>query len=143
MIKTVSLDTAKLLKKNGLNLKKSLFMWVELNNGGCLWQEAVVFRNTFEVDINTVYKIIAPAPTTDEILELIPARLRCLDIDYWFFMSPLKENSAYDCRYKGWIETGHLAPWQKTKMWVQEPLLCEALAQMWLHLKREGYLNDK
>jgi len=88
---------------------------------------------------------IYPALTTDMLLERLPARLRLERADYWLSMAPIKDNSAYDVRYKGWV--GGILPtscehrqWQDTHKWFQETKLCDALAKMLIWLKKEGLL---
>ena len=125
-LKPVSLQTAKMLKESGFR-QDSPFNWVEYSSE---FMPKVCFA---EYGIDNIRHIkICSAPTTDELLEEIPYALRYDDADYWFQIQKLKHES-YDVRYSDWQH-------MKVKKMFQDESLPEALAQMWLYLKKENLL---
>jgi len=123
-VKTVSLETAKLLKEAGFR-----------QEGGWYWtQHKVDTKNCilnlgkFNPDgcFHNFY-----APTTDELLEELPYRINYQS--HWGYLSIDKTNTPeYIVGYRG---EGHKTLWAK-----EIGTLPEALARMWLWLKKEGLL---
>lgn len=113
MIHKVSLETAKLLKENGFRK--------ECHFGYC----------DGELECNpspTEWPIYAP--TTDELLEELPWHTQ-------IYKGTDGNLGQYICHLDARSVIG-----QKETKWFYHKDLCEALAQMWLYLKKEGLLND-
>jgi len=137
MIRTVSLETAKLLKENGFRQDSYHFYYPILEHEVRMvkepYERAVSFPTGktlrwelamgYEEDYcgNDVDKIAAP--TTDEFLEELPAGT-----------SIRKQFSLGFEVWNPYIKSGRL--------FINESLP-EALAQCWIYLKKEGFLDKK
>lgn len=123
MIKTVSLETAKLLKENGFR-QDTHFFWANPHNKYSLWTKTDVYswgyEHTIQDWIDESNPVLYAAPTTDELLEKLPPDLMIRE--------------AFNLRY----EVGHVNI-NDGKLFGHE-YLPEALAQMWLYHKKEGLL---
>jgi len=118
----VDLEIAKELKENGFP-QDCIYKWNKMKNG---LYEICIIPDDLE---------IFHAPISDEILKELPTELwGCmLNIDktnkgYYVWYLPI--HSEYDKRPKHDICPGHA----KKK-------LTNALAKMWLYLKKEGYIK--
>lgn len=129
MIKTTSLETSKLLKENGFRQDSHFFYSV---NPRPKEQRTISELDSFLHCITNNMKIPCDdlyfsAPTTDELLEELPCLINdksdgCrLNID--------KVITRYQVRYGNYVE-------------FRDKELPEALAKMWLYLKKEG-LNGR
>jgi hypothetical protein len=122
MIKTVSLETAKALRNAGFR-QDCWYFWGENDNGFCL-------HPATDEPYALVGKWFA-APTTDELLEELPK---------WFQW----QNYAATLHIMVGTEFKWLISYRSTKHVPHSTLdkeLSEALAQMWLWLKKEGLLK--
>lgn len=128
MTRTVSLETAKQLKEAGFS-QDSPFNWVEYSSE---YMPKVFFS---EYGLDTVrYIKICSAPTTDELLEELPITIPYFDKQGNLGMC--KHEKGYSVYYE--VENDY----EKSSIFnvfVNESLP-EALAQMWLWLKKEGLL---
>ena len=122
MIKTCSLETAKLLNKAGFRQDTSLFYRVD------------EFGNVFERNANEDplkmqkihgTNIYYAKPTTDELLEELPDTLNEKSGVFGLWIN----SGVYEVFYGGFNET------------FKHESLPEALSQMWLWLKKEGLLE--
>lgn len=125
-MRTVSLKTARKLKDAGFEQSsaKIYYHWVQFkkeytepNYKTKPWHKPCLWPNASEPD-----HVIASAPSTDELLEELPWRIKSdqLGID--------KGPAHYDIYYG--------------KQWYAEhEALPEALAEMWLSLKSKGLLT--
>ena len=111
MIKTVSLETAKLLMDAGFP------------------QNTCQMRNMLLLQSDIQYYQCA-LPTTDELLEELPYRI--VGEHYILELVIFKNSGDYTIGYKGKPDTSNA--------WVENESLPEALANMWLRLKKEGLL---
>lgn len=121
MIKTVSLETAKLLKGNG---------WI--GKSGLLWRYDTEIENGEFIlnDDTSGDEEWYDAPTTDELLEELPWHTQ-------IYKGTDGNLGQYICHLDARSVIG-----QKETKWFYHKDLCEALAQMWLYLKKKGLLND-
>jgi len=123
MIKTVTLQTAKLLKESGF--KQNSHFCHYLNK-----HEDTAINTTADCLFYPVeFWDIFSAPTSDELLEEIPYGLRCTDCDYWLNIQKSRFDT-YDVRY---TDAFH----NNVKIIEQGENLPEAIARMWLCLKKE------
>lgn len=128
MINTVSLETAQLLKEAGFK-QETYFHW----------DKSQAHPPTFLLE--TGYKGISDyaAPTTDELLEELPTQIVNKDgMAQWLKITPIGGDwmVVYDPVDEGIT---------KNFIWCGQTkrLLCEALATMYIWLKKQGLLNDK
>lgn len=133
MIKTVSLDMAKLLKENGFRQDTSL-----------IWAKPFDINNNFtgdELEVETndwlryqgmQHAIFCAAPTTDELLEELPEEIETIAKGS---LTINKLNNKYEVLYDDGLER------LVCLMICTNESLSEALASMWLYLKREGLLK--
>lgn len=121
MIKTVSLETAKLLKENGFRQDTS-FDWVEGDMGGMS-----IARIGYESSWSK-YHSHCSSPTTDELLEELPVEIF---IDERKVLVIGKIKNGYQCAYRP-----HPIKFENI-------LLAESLSRMWLWLKQEGLLKKE
>lgn len=143
-IKTVSLETAKMLKEAGFTQDNIGFYYLtstslkyilnqpipnSLHETSFLASHEDHRRWTMKEDFYNY-----AAPTIDELLEELPFRLRMEDDDYWFQIQKIKDRT-YDVRY-----TNHNH--RDTICIEQHKYLSEAVAKMYLWLKKEGLLDD-
>lgn len=126
MIKTVSLETAKLLEKNGFPHESSFAYCLHVVTVGSDYVHTVWDGQGIN-SCGTQYRKVY-APTTDELLEELPNMFEYNHYAAELIIQRGKE-WKWSCRYV------------TTKEYVYSTLdenLCEALAQMWLWLKKEG-----
>lgn len=131
MIKTVSLETAKLLKEAGF---KQDTYWYHYEHKR-LKEEDYKECKCEGLNHDDVYypeeswnKIAAPS--TDELLEELPWHTQ-------IYKGTDGNLGQYICHLDARSVIG-----QKETKWFYHKDLCEALAQMYLFLKKEGLLND-
>lgn len=124
MIKTVSLETAKALKEAGLRQDDSSFYfvnWGKVQAWQCRHKEYI--DKFWDEVVDKGYATIA-APTTDELLEELPKHMR-LGI------------TIGSKEYAVWDDSAS----QFTKGVYVGNNLAEAVAKMWLYLKKEGLIK--
>lgn len=139
-----TLETSNALKDLGVNIK-SMFYWsnyyysYDPYQGG--WESNAYGKLELTYDLPPHSEqehpkdlVFYSAFTAGELGEMLPARLRMEDHDRWLYTSPLKDNSAWDIRYKAWIHLDNQAPWQKTTNWIQAKTEAEARALMLIYL---------
>lgn len=131
-VKTVSLETAKALKDAGFR-QDTYFYWnhVMVNNRGKLeWQ--LDYRKIG--DRNNI-----PAPTTDKLLEELPCQFKYGGA--WFDLQITKWPKEYKVQYvEFYFNDDNLLEISDSLCEFKVESLPEALAQMWLWLKKEGLL---
>lgn len=126
-----SLETCKKLQEKGL-CGKSVFCYIE-NERFPEFENQPIFRgnlNESDAMLPSIYDIIAPAPTTDEILAELPTTINA-NI-YRFQFELLKFDKYYQVQYRcrqGMTEHG-----------IMNPSLPQALADLHLKLKSEGII---
>lgn len=125
MIKKVCLETAKALKNAGFRQEGINSYWNNYENPDI---ESKVCSEGYPKSAWAVSETYA-APTSDEILEELPYSLRFTESDYWLWVTKLK-HGTYEVRY---TDAFH----RKVKRITQDESLPEALAQMWLFLRKE------
>lgn len=133
MIPTVSLTTARALKEAGYD-KETLFNWqnAESTDDYGYHKDLWCLTKTDEI-WNEKYQRIS-APCSDEILEELPEH-----IPSGHRLVVLKIEKEYCVAYQALIPMSGLY----THVEYCNESLPEALAAMWLYLKKEGLLNDK
>ncbi len=72
-----------------------------------------------------------PAPTSDEILKELPHEIN----EFWLRIEPVKDKYIV-----GYWEEGHED--ERRFDYFEEKKLSNALAKMWLYLKKEGYIIE-
>lgn len=136
MIKTVRLETAKALKEAGFKQDDSSFYfvnWGKVQVWQCRHKEYI--DKYWDEVVDKGYTTLA-APTTDELLEELPqyldsknaGNLTLESVDFgkqWSLFYPIKDEFGED----SWLHEE------------RESSLPEALAAMWLFLKKEGLLK--
>lgn len=138
MISTVSLETARALKEAGFP-QKTLFLWASWSTGTCDMDNVVEFREFLEWRKKREHGVkdqvwdAYAAPTTDELLAVLPSQL----------LNHTLHIGKYDTEYEVWYEKYGIRIDQKIIMNHYRESLPEALAQMYLWLKKEGLLNGK
>jgi len=125
MIKTVSLETAKALRNAGFK-KECDFTWefrhpIKADDGDG-WE---LFHRSRFLNLANRYGVFSP--TTDELLEELPKELKGNDLAIRF-------NGTI-----GW-EIGYENKYFQYEEYVNSQSLCEAVAQMYLFLAKEGLL---
>ncbi len=139
MIKTTSLKTAKLLKEAGFttNDGHTEMYWVNTcTKGWCLCpvnEEILATDGWLAEEPHNCFS----APTTDELLEELPKQIVNKDgMAQWLKIKPIGNDwmVVYDPVDEGCTDNFIWCGETKT-------LLCEALAKMWLWLKKEGLLK--
>lgn len=148
MIKTVSLETAKALKEAGFRqdtlfyfvkakydkeFHLSMFKTQEAFEENYIVYDGIGISSHSSVEIELAIESY-PAPTTDELLEELPDFLDGSALLYW-----KKLWQGKTCYF---AEISTLNARKESKFFSGDSLP-EALAKMWLHLKKEGLLNDK
>lgn len=139
MIKTVSLETAKLLKDNGFSQEKSEKHWVDLNFSGArgtLKPYAMSFLHGDKPwDKESLYSkhYLASAPSTDELLEELPDMVNFKNFNGMLIIQ--KRLKYFDVYYRRFSGNGYFP--KNIRGYESLP---EALAQMWLYLKKEGFI---
>lgn len=133
MIRTVSLETAKLLKENGFR-QDAFFHYYFCPEGVPETQSTEYeWKISAVCGVDSLDDEIA-APTSDELLEELPDFLNCEALMYW------KKMWRGEMCYFAEISLINRKKESKTFSGKSMP---EAMAQMWLYLKREGLLKDK
>lgn len=121
MLTTTSLETSKLLKENGFR-QDSDYSWAESSS---VMSDRLVHKNALA---SCRVKDWYSAPTTDELLEWLPANIKTYSLQIiktpnGFHVSYTDFDYSLDMLYEGLNGS-----------------LPEALAQMWLGLKKEELL---
>lgn len=111
-INTTSLVTSKLLKENGFRQDTEL-SFVHYSNGQWYVEKLIVLKGLKNFKSIEWYS----APTLDELLSELPFNTRILKLNFSFE-----------------VECGNIIYHKK----IINENLPDALAQMWLHLRREG-----
>jgi hypothetical protein len=140
MIKTVSLETAKALKEAGFN-KNTAFYWKPVR-GASRTLPLPIFRWELENYTNCDAEDYA-APTTDELLEALP-KVRSLKTDNvegdggcLDYNLQIKFRREGDYIYVGYVSGSGIRSGGEQ----ENKSLVEALAQMWLWLRKEGLIT--
>lgn len=125
MIKTVTLETAKLLKEDGF-IQDTYFHYEENPR---ILEERTDSELPFILFVNKSPGIgeIFAAPTTDELFEELPSTIWVQKEDKEYRLRLEKMNNGFMVEYGD-------------KVRIYEQSLPEALAQMWLWLKKQGLL---
>jgi hypothetical protein len=126
MIATVTLETAKLLKESGFR-QDSEFHWVDLNFDGARGplKPYRLFTGTDDIhDGKGLYKSLAAAPTTDELLAVLKEN----KIDK-FLIRPCSKWYGIEADWYDYNESGES--------------LVELLAEFWICLAKENLLPLK
>lgn len=131
MIRTVSLETAKKLKETGFG-QKTLFCHIYSKRCGGEW-EVMLSDAALHLGSAWDWDSRIAAPTTDELLEALP-----IGSDKWtghyrhLALWPHAVNN-WQCAYVLPVGDGYFG-WQES----ESP--AEALASMWLLLKKDGLI---
>lgn len=140
-IKTVSIETAKLLKENGFRQDTDY----AYNDVELLEVRGNPYCEYFDRYYCSWYKIknglqCYSAPTTDELLEELPYLIKFFDGDIGATLSinldenPTTSNRQWFCYYAKHFNHVSICHCELNE------LLPEALALMWLHLRKEGLI---
>lgn len=121
-VKTVSLETAKLLKESGFPQFTHMCFALE-NKGGQNW-EYELMPNHFQAELEFI-----GAPITDELLNELPTAHERLG-NLMFKKVIRKKVVKYQCTYGNQDESPSF----------EDESLPEVLAKMWLYLKKENLL---
>ncbi len=133
MLKTVSLETAKMLKENGFRQDTNFYYTVFPDGKFVVMDkvrsmaEKINIETAKECHTNEFERIygeetrIYSAPTADDLLEELPSRLHPLGN----FLSIIKQPNEYVVCYGN-----------GEAKFIRNDSLFEALAQMWLYLKK-------
>lgn len=119
---TTSLETAKLLKKNGFP-QNTEWSWAESSSVSA---DRLVNRKDFA---SCIVKNWFSAPTTDELLAEMPEVIDFKRGKAVLVMGRI--NGFYEVSYRCF----------ENKIAFRNRIFAECLAKMWLHLKREGLLK--
>ncbi len=134
-IKTVSLETARKLKESGFR-QDTTFWWINVPNG-----THYKTYNDFGWQLEYGYYGFIErfsAPTTDEILKELPKWIKSPEHGLADFLIT-KGPKNYTVMYLNCYYFPHARMTKYCIKFVHKEL-CEALASMWLHLKKEGLL---
>lgn len=123
----VDLEIAKELKENGFP-QTSIYNWFWDN---CNEDYFVQIKALDEEDT-----LICSAPNSDEILRELPEEVR------GFKFRIEKTNNIWEVNYYIWEEApGLMEEVSLGRELCEDKKLSNALAKMWLYLKKEGYIN--
>lgn len=122
MIKTVTLETAKALKEAGFPQITDLF-WTEMDGSMHITEMRGIIHDDYA------------APTSEEILEELASGIRIKAHHLYLQMGKMTDN-LFTVSYRSMTDI---------EMDIQKDAesLPEALAAMWLYLKKEGLLKGK
>ncbi len=138
MIQTVSLETAKALEDAGFN-HETYFMYGTWNGEMVLESKKTFYRH--KGPDNTDQHCIS-APTTDEILEDLPAYIEIKkNMVTYLRIELIAHDRSFRVQYQRKFDEGSKTSDRIPVNPICERLLSEALAQMWLWLKKEGLLK--
>lgn len=118
----VDLKIAKELKENGFPQNNAYRYEIDIKEVACLCQDFV--------PINDHVNYVVSAPCSDELLKELPKRIA----NYYQNLCIVKGNQTYWCGYEDETLERELAASAKK--------LSNALAKLFIRLKKEGYLND-
>lgn len=127
MISTTTLETSKLLRDAGFKQFGIGFAWAKVYRATG-WIDEIV-KNNFQADIEFI-----AAPTSDELLEELPASIERDKCTCTITITKWNRENQWRIAYCG-------GEWEdEDKVSFQADTLPEALAAMWLWLKKEGLL---
>jgi hypothetical protein len=129
MIKTVSLETAKLLKDAGF--EHQCDFWWESIKGMTETKWMLCFKGDHQPYLSNLIELIK-APTADELLEELPTDQYEIYIGNDCKQYHIGFNRAY----------GHHSEQQCRDSYFADSSLVEAVAKLWLWLKKENLLKS-
>lgn len=140
----VDLERAKQLKENGFP-QDSEFYWNIHKAGGSVFPLDDNLNKKFasyqeKVGINAVCYATYSAPTSDEILKELPREIKDLNFEYFYHLK-IEKSPIHDEMY--FISYGITS---QDRAWMEyyntdDKKLSNALAKMWIFLKKEGYIK--
>ena len=129
-----SLEISKQLKEADWK-KETEFVWglsqINDEDKNPKWEIFVNEEESFDLGLRSFY----PAPLATEILEELPDLIRVKKLHYIFTL--YKRNKYLDIIYQGIGEDSGSVP-NKT---ITDKSLLNALAKMWIYLKKEGLIK--
>lgn len=130
-MKTVSLETAKLLKESGFN-KETEYRWVNFKSKKTIMEAKIDIWKVVSEDWDAD-RLFYAAPIADELLEELPCELKNKDA---VLVIQKLLNSHYSVCYE------EPQPYEPSIFHhgISRNSLPEAIAEMWLFLKKEGLL---
>lgn len=132
MIKTVTLETAKALKEAGFR-QETDFYWSQLHYSRPNELPKIVHESDCR---HKEQRDLFSAPSSDEILELLPHTVTKPGYSQLYLLTLWKENAnEYHVAYSPLWELSHF---EAQTFSGDNP--AEILAAMWLYLKKEGLL---
>lgn len=134
---TTSLQTSRLLKENGYP-QESSFWWWEDNFG--LPQDRSSSLNDHKPHNPQNGWAYFAAPTADEILDMLPARITNPNTRNMDFLRIHPGDDSKQDNRQGYTLEYHTA-FSAPLVRVTDNSLADAAAKMWLYLKREGLLK--
>jgi len=132
----VDLEIAKELKENGFPQITNFYHRIQKDEIG----EFTDFSNThLKSDFMTIINVYS-APTTDELIKQLPREIKDLNFEYYYHLK-IEQSPIHDEMY--FISYGIT---NQDRAWMQyydtdDKKLSNALAKMWLKLKKEGYIK--
>ena len=130
----VDLETAKELKKNGFPQKGE---WGYFNIAPEGHEDHIILCNHGADSM-----VVAFAPTSDEILEQLPLYIKNrYGVDQKYSMRIMLYPDYYQVTYGFETYDGWFVPYQNPMEEICDLQLVNALAKMWLYLKKEGYIE--
>jgi len=126
----VDLEIAKELKENEFP-QNTFFIWSKDREGDLITKK--IFGNPYSEECTN-------APTSDEILKELPNNIKDPNFHYFYHLK-IEKSPIHDEMYlisygitnqdRAWMEQYH----------IDDKKLSNALAKMWLYLKKEGYIK--
>jgi hypothetical protein len=152
----VSLELAKQLKEAGYPQRKGLFYWCKQNPYypeekpiWLLYSYPISYRkkkplrgSDYDTSNNPLYHEILAAPISDELLDKLPKEIiapvkRLANTNSEFFLHIINRRGWYDIRYL-WEYNEYYQTLNDT--YFEDKKLPDAIASLWLKLKKEGCL---
>lgn len=128
----VNLKLAKELKENGFP-QKSHFLWNMSNYGYYFCNKQGYIDYSPQEDLY--------APTSDELLKELPNTISNKDNPSCKYYLRIIKNEIFEVSYGYEDYDGWIIPYDYNIENREDKKLSNALAKLWIYLKKEGYLN--